>query len=223
MGGGGRVRAAPSPRRSPRRVRADAPRGPNRRCRAAPAPPPPRAKAGRPAGAPHARFGARILALLALALIGGALYLINATFQPFQGDPTGAISVTVRAAPTPGIGKILESAGVRRRAAVRGQRHRHDAARQAAPGQVPAADRDEQRRRDRGADAGPAGEDRQDLQVHAPRGPLAAENIPAVNKAFEGDYGKADHQRARPAPGAQARRPAAPARSRASCSPRPTR
>src|SRR4051794_16563602 len=67
----------------------------------------------RPAGAPRRRFGGRILAVLALALIGGALWLINATFQPFHGDPKGAVVVTVPAGADAGeIGKLLKSAGV---------------------------------------------------------------------------------------------------------------
>ena len=56
----------------------------------------------RPAGAPHGRGGRRMLAVLALALIGGALWLINATFQPFHGDPQRARSRSPsRPAPTP--------------------------------------------------------------------------------------------------------------------------
>ena len=51
--------------------------------------------------------------MLALALIGGALWLINATFQPFHGDPKGAVVVTVPAGADAGqIGKLLETAGV---------------------------------------------------------------------------------------------------------------
>ena len=61
----------------------------------------PRSNGRRPAGAPRDRGRRRILAVLALALIGCALWLINATFQPFHDDPTGAVVVTIRPAPTP--------------------------------------------------------------------------------------------------------------------------
>jgi uncharacterized YceG family protein len=72
-----------------------------------------RSNGRRPAGAPRHKFPRRILAVLALALIGGALWLINATFQPFHGDPKGAVVVTVPAGADAGeIGKLLESAGV---------------------------------------------------------------------------------------------------------------
>jgi peptidoglycan lytic transglycosylase G len=67
----------------------------------------------RPAGTPRHRFPRRILAVVALALIGGALWLINATFQPFHDDPTGAVVVTVPPGADAGqIGKLLQAAGV---------------------------------------------------------------------------------------------------------------
>ena len=67
----------------------------------------------RPAGAPRNRFGRRILAVFALAFIGGALWLINATFQPFHGAPTGATVVTIPPGADAGqIGRLLEAAGV---------------------------------------------------------------------------------------------------------------
>jgi cell division protein YceG involved in septum cleavage len=73
----------------------------------------PRSNGRRPAGTPRHKFPRRILAVLALALIGGALWLINATFQPFHGDPKGAVVVTVPAGADAGeIGKLLKSAGV---------------------------------------------------------------------------------------------------------------
>ena len=223
MGGprAGPGRRAPAPGRCPRA---------GRRPRAAAAQPaparwPPRSNARRPAGAPRGRGGRRVLAVLALALIAGALYLINATFQPFHDDPSGAVRVTVpqrlRRRPDrrdPGGGRRD-----RLRAAVRGQRDGHDAARQAAPRQVPAAARDEQRRGDRGADAGPAGEGRQDLHLHAPRGPLAAREHPARQQGVQRRLREGDQD---PRPARRARRSgcrATRARSRASCSPRPTR
>ena len=72
-------------------------RGAARRAARARAVTPPRSNGRRPAGAPRGRAGRRVLAVLALALIGGALYLINATFQPFHDDPTGAVTVNVPA------------------------------------------------------------------------------------------------------------------------------
>jgi uncharacterized YceG family protein len=74
---------------------------------------PQRSNGRRPAGAPRGRAGRRVLAVLALALIGGALYLINATFQPFHDDPTGAVTVTIPEGADAGeIGKRLADAGV---------------------------------------------------------------------------------------------------------------
>src|SRR3954463_4359724 len=44
----------------------------------------------RPPRAPRTRhWGRRVFALIALAAIVVALYVINATFQPFHGDATG--------------------------------------------------------------------------------------------------------------------------------------
>jgi UPF0755 protein len=84
-----------------------------------PPPPPRRVPAGRrpaPRRPPRERnshWGRRILALLALAAIGFALYSINATFQPFHGDATGAVRVKIPAGADAGqIGDILEAKGV---------------------------------------------------------------------------------------------------------------
>jgi len=88
-----------------------------------PPPPPPRSQRStyggqrsngrRPAGSPRGRSGRRVLAVLALAFIGGALWLINATFQPFHDDPTGAVTVEVPAGADAGrIGELLAAAGV---------------------------------------------------------------------------------------------------------------
>ena len=73
--------------------------------------PPPRRPAPR---APKTRhWGRRIFALLALAVIVFALYVINATFQPFHGDGTGAVRVTIPEGADAGeIGDILEEKGV---------------------------------------------------------------------------------------------------------------
>jgi uncharacterized YceG family protein len=86
---------------------------------APPPPPPRRVPTGRrpaPRRPPrqHSRhWGRRILAVVALAAIGFALYAINATFQPFHGDPSGAVRVKIPSGADAGqIGDILEAKGV---------------------------------------------------------------------------------------------------------------
>ena len=84
-----------------------------------PPPPPRRVPASRrPAprrprtpGSRH--WGRRILAILALAGIGFALYVINATFQPFHGEGSGAVRVKVPDGADAGqIGDLLAAKGV---------------------------------------------------------------------------------------------------------------
>jgi UPF0755 protein len=84
-----------------------------------PPPPPRRVPASRrPAprrprtpGSRH--WGRRILAVLALVAIGFALYAINATFQPFHSDGSGAVRVKVPAGADAGqIGDLLVAKGV---------------------------------------------------------------------------------------------------------------
>jgi UPF0755 protein len=83
-------------------------------------PPPPRRvpTSRRPAPrrrrTPHSRhWGRRILALIALAAIGLALYAINKTFQPFHGDGSGAVRLKVPSGADAGqIGDLLEEHGV---------------------------------------------------------------------------------------------------------------
>jgi len=59
------------------------------------------------------RWGRRLLALIALAAIGAALYVINATFQPFHDAGSGAVRVEVpEGADVAGIGALLERRGV---------------------------------------------------------------------------------------------------------------
>ena len=127
------VSREPAPPPPPRRPRAATAAGAATRSRRATLSNP-RSNGRRPAGAPRHRFPRRILAVLALALIGGALWLINATFQPFHGDPKGAVVVTV---PTGADAARSASCSRRRRGrqreAVRGQRHRHAAAASCAP------------------------------------------------------------------------------------------
>jgi len=135
-----------------------------------------------------------VLAVLALALIAGALWLINATFQPFHGDPTGAVSVTIPAGADAGrIGAILEDAGVidsarlfeanatvtLRRSKLRPGRYRlplgmsHGAAIEALM-------------------QGPKARVVKTFSFTIPEGRSRRENVPLVNKGpFEGDYAKA--------------------------------
>jgi uncharacterized YceG family protein len=87
---------AADPLPSPRRVPASRRPAPQR-------PPRPRGR----------HWGRRFLALLALAAIIFALYAINATFQPFHGDGTGAVRVTIPTGADAGqIGDILAARGV---------------------------------------------------------------------------------------------------------------
>jgi uncharacterized YceG family protein len=58
-------------------------------------------------------LGRRILAVIALLAIGFALYLINATFQPFHGDGSGRVRVVIPANTDAGtIGDLLAEKGV---------------------------------------------------------------------------------------------------------------
>jgi uncharacterized YceG family protein len=78
-------------------------RAPSRR------PPPPRRRP-----APSRAHGRRRLALLlALVLLAGAVYVLNATFQPFHGEGEGAVAVTIPEGANAGrIGDILAERGV---------------------------------------------------------------------------------------------------------------
>ena len=59
------------------------------------------------------RWGRRLLALIALLAIAAALYLINATFQPFHAAGSGAVRVEIpEGADVAGIGALLERRGV---------------------------------------------------------------------------------------------------------------
>ena len=177
------ARSRPLPSRGPNRP---LPRGTRR-------PPPPRSKPHRPAGAPRGRGGRRVLAVLALALIAGALWLINATFQPFHEDPMGAVSVTVPAGSDAGrIGEILESAGVigsarlfEANATVTMRRGK------LRPGkyQLPLG-------MSNGAAIealmqGPEAKVVKTFSFTIPEGRSRRENVPLVDKAFKGNYGKA--------------------------------
>jgi peptidoglycan lytic transglycosylase G len=67
----------------------------------------------RPRRPRHRHWGRRLLAVLALAAIVFALYAINATFQPFHGDGTGAVRVKIPpGADADQISDILAARGV---------------------------------------------------------------------------------------------------------------
>ena len=168
-----------------------------------------------------------MLALLALAFIGGALYLINATFQPFHDDPTGAVTVTVPAGADAGrIGELLAAAGVvdsaklfeanatvtLRRAKLR-------------PGKYTLPKGMSNGAAIEALMQGPKAKVVRTFKFTIPEGRSRRETIPLVEKGpFTGDYGKATTERP---PSCAARASWAPraacATSRASCSPRPTR
>jgi UPF0755 protein len=107
--------AAPEPEplspAPPRRVSAMAARAPRRPPRR---PPPPRRRPSASRRAPRGGHGRRrVAALLALALLAAALYALNATFQPFHGEGTGAVQVTVPEGANAGrIGSLLQERGV---------------------------------------------------------------------------------------------------------------
>ena len=67
-----------------------------------------------PAHSPRPHRGLRrILAVLALVGIGAALYVINATFQPFHSDGAGSVAVRIPPGVDAGrIGQILQDRGV---------------------------------------------------------------------------------------------------------------
>jgi UPF0755 protein len=76
-------------------------------------------KPGRPALPPHSprprRWFRRLIALVGLAAIGGALYVINATFQPLQDENEQSAGVPVQVpdgADAGSIGRLLERKGV---------------------------------------------------------------------------------------------------------------
>ena len=188
---------APLPRRTitAARTRPLPPRGPSRPLpqRGARRPPPPRPHPGRPAGAPRGRGGRRVLALLALALIAGALWLINATFQPFHDDPTGAVAVTVPTGSDAGrIGEILESAGVVESARL----FEANATVTMRRGKLRPGKYQLPRGMSNGAAIealmqGPKVKVVKTFSFTIPEGRSRRENIPLVDKAFRGDYGKA--------------------------------
>jgi uncharacterized YceG family protein len=58
-------------------------------------------------------WGRRVFGVIALLLILGALYVINATFQPFHGAGSGTVTVVIPGGADAGdIGKLLEAKGV---------------------------------------------------------------------------------------------------------------
>jgi UPF0755 protein len=74
-------------------------------------PAPPRRRTTRPSRA--RRWGGRFLALLALALAGGAIWFLVQLYQPFHGPPRGSVTVTIPPHSTAGqVGDQLVHAGV---------------------------------------------------------------------------------------------------------------
>jgi uncharacterized YceG family protein len=66
-----------------------------------------------PASGEPSHWGRRVLALLALVVVGGALWLIYSTFQPGKADGRGAVAVTIPPGSDAGkIGDILVERGV---------------------------------------------------------------------------------------------------------------
>jgi uncharacterized YceG family protein len=58
-------------------------------------------------------WGRRVFGVIALLVILGALYVINATFQPFHGEGSGTVTVVIPDGADAGdIGKLLEAKGV---------------------------------------------------------------------------------------------------------------
>jgi UPF0755 protein len=104
----------PAPPRNPEAAaprKRPAPKAPRHRPRRGRNTPPP-ANVGRGTGNGH--WGRRIFAVLAVLVLVGLLYVANATFQPFHGDPEAAtVAVTIPENSDAGqIGDILAEAGV---------------------------------------------------------------------------------------------------------------
>ena len=130
--------------------------------------PPPRPRSG-------GSWGRRILAVVALLAIGLALYLINATFQPFHGDGSGEpVQVSIPENTDAGtIGDLLAEKGVvasggffELNATLTGRRGK------LRPGEYTLTARHELRRRDRRAREGPEGQGRADRERDRARGPV---------------------------------------------------
>ena len=158
----GRARGPPAPR---------AERAPRPRPRARP---PKTPKGPRPGGGAH--WGRRIFALIALVVIVGVLYVVNATFQPFHGDGEGTVAVDDPGEQRRGGGRQAARRQGRDRlgALLRAQRDDQRRPRRPAPGQVHAQEGHDQRRGDRRADHGPGdAAGRRDGQRDARRGPVA--------------------------------------------------
>ena len=166
-----------------------------------------------PAGSPKPRFRRsfrRLLALLALAFIGAALWAINATFQPFQGEDEEAGAVAVRipeGSDARSIGRAARGEGRDQgRALLRGQRDGDVPARRPDHRQLRPAPQHDQRGGHRGAHAGPRGQGREDLRRDDPGGPVD----PRVGEGHQRErhprqLPQGGRERRGPRPGAQAR------------------
>ena len=140
------------------------------------------------------RWGRRILALLALAVIGGALWLINETFQPIHDEPTGAVAVTVPQGADAGqIGKLLEGAGVIENARLF-EANATVTLRRAKlrPGKYTLPKGMTNGAAIEALMQGPKAKVVKTFQFTLPEGRSIRENLPAVEKGpFDGDYAKA--------------------------------
>ena len=163
-------------------------------------------------------WGRRIGAVVALLAIGLALYLINATFQPFHGEGTGdPVRVSIPENTDAGtIGDLLAAKGVvasggffELNATLTGRRDK------LRPGDYTLTARHELRRRDRGAREGPEGQGRPDRERHGARGPVDPRGRAGDRQGpAQGQLPQGGAREARAAPHPPAGRPARHAHGR---------
>jgi peptidoglycan lytic transglycosylase G len=161
-----------------------------------PAPPKPRPPA--PSGPRRGRvgfWGRRVFGVIALLIILVALYVINATFQPFHGAGSGTVTVVIPDGADAGdIGKLLEAKGVvdsgtffQLNATLTGRRGKLHAGRFTLENGMANGDAIDALTR------GPkAQKEASTFKLTLPEGPSRRELVPTVEKSgVEGDYLKA--------------------------------
>jgi peptidoglycan lytic transglycosylase G len=161
-----------------------------------PAPPKPRKLS--PAGPRRGSagyWGRRVFGVIALLVILAALYVINATFQPFHGAGSGRVTVVIPDGADAGdIGKLLEAKGVvdsgtffQLNATVTGRRGKLHAGRFTLEEGMANGDAID------ALTAGPkAPKEEATFKLTLPEGPSRRELVPTVEKSgVEGDYLKA--------------------------------